>query len=309
MRMATLTSGLVESGGSADSMRSMRSRVRKIAGELRTGLSVSTGPWWAPSTHDQGALPCVVAPRNLLLRQGARLAPHENAQGDWAAEELRSGRRRVCGPRWAHRSINTRRGRPGDVVHLPRPTPGTITEPSASGLPQAGGKRDGGYRVMDNMIGCRRTSQRPGPPCTFSGSPRRFRSIMKVFPLWIERKLGCEEVVSKASTYNSTDQLRVTTAARLVAQIKYDPCLCALCDYATRSNLLASRPRYVRLISTLAASPAPRYRAYRRMERCWPAMPRNPVTAGRASTRCWKDHFGRTAGMAVLRAGWIDHRH
>ena len=80
----------------------------EVAGELRTGLSViHPGRVGDEYFMTKGHFIPLSIRRKPTTASRDAVVLMENAQGDWAVEELLPGRAVYVAPGWAHRSINT----------------------------------------------------------------------------------------------------------------------------------------------------------------------------------------------------------
>jgi shikimate 5-dehydrogenase/mannose-6-phosphate isomerase-like protein (cupin superfamily) len=195
----------------------------EVAGELRTGLSViHPGRVGDEFFMTKGHFHAVVdTAETYYCVKGRGVLLMENAQGNWAAEELRPGRAVCVAPGWAHRSINT--GDEEDLATL-------FTYPADAGhdygtIERQGFRkrvvsRGGGHRIIDNLDWLPPHVTKTKPTMYFLGVTTAKSSIMKVFPLWMQ-ELGREEVVLEGVDLQLHDEPR--NYRRAVAQIKYDP--------------------------------------------------------------------------------------
>ena len=195
----------------------------EVAGELRTGLSViHPGRVGDEFFMTKGHFHAVVdTAETYYCVKGRGVLLMENAQGDWAAEELRPGRAVCVAPGWAHRSINT--GDEEDLATL-------FTYPADAGhdygtIERQGFRkrvvsRNGGHHIIDNLDWLPPHVTKTQPTMYFLGVTTAKSSIMKVFPLWM-KELGREEVVLEGVDLQLHDEPR--NYRRAVAQIKYDP--------------------------------------------------------------------------------------
>jgi oxalate decarboxylase/phosphoglucose isomerase-like protein (cupin superfamily)/shikimate 5-dehydrogenase len=271
----------------------------EVAGELRTGLSVvHPGRVGDEYFMTKGHFHAVVdTAETYYCVKGRGLLLMENAQGDWAAEELRPGRAVYVAPGWAHRSINT--GDQEDLATL-------FTYPAHAGhdygtIERQGFRKrvvsgDGGYRVVDNMNWLPPHAAKTRPTMYFIGVTTAQSSIMKVFPLWM-KELGREEVVLEGVDLQLHDDPR--NYRRAVAQIKYDPLSLGALVTTHKVNLLAAARDMFDYLDPYAVTCA-EVSSISKDGALLAGHAKDPVTAGLSlDALLGKDYFGRTGAHAL----------
>ena len=262
----------------------------EVAGELRTGLSVvHAGRVGNEYLMTKGHFHAVVdTAETYYCVKGRGVLLMENAQGDWAVEELVPGRAVYVAPGWAHRSINT--GDEEDLVTL-------FTYPANAGhdygtIERQGFRKrvvsgDGGYRLIDNKT---------RPTMYFFGVTTAKSSIMKVFPLWM-KELGREEVILEGVDFELHDDPR--NYRRAVEQIKYDPlCLGALVT-THKINLLAAARDMFDYLDPYAVICA-EVSSISKNGALLAGHAKDPVTAGLSlDALLGQGYFGRTGGHVL----------
>jgi oxalate decarboxylase/phosphoglucose isomerase-like protein (cupin superfamily) len=271
----------------------------EIAGELRTGLSVvHPGRVGDEYFMTKGHFHAVVnTAETYYCVKGRGLLLMENAQGNWAAEELRPGRAVYVTPGWAHRSINT--GDEEDLATL-------FTYPADAGhdygaIERQGFRKrvvraDGGYRIMDNMDWLPPHVTKTRPTMYFLGVTTAKSSIMKVFPLWM-KELGREEVVLEGVDLQLHDDPR--NYRRAVAQIKYDPLSLGALVTTHKVNLLAATRDMFDCLDPYAVACA-EVSSISKDKALLAGHAKDPVTAGLSlDALLGKDYFGKTGGHVL----------
>ena len=167
----------------------------EVAGELRTGLSVvHPGRVGDEYFMTKGHFHAVVDTAETYYSvKGRGLLLMENAQGDWAVEELLPGRAVYVAPGWAHRSINTGNEDLATLFTYPADAGHDYGTIERQGFRKRVLSGDGGYRIVDNMEWLPPRETKTRPTMYFCGVTTAKSSIMKVFPLWM-KELGREEV-------------------------------------------------------------------------------------------------------------------
>jgi oxalate decarboxylase/phosphoglucose isomerase-like protein (cupin superfamily) len=268
----------------------------EVAGELRTGLSVvHSGRVGDEYFMTKGHFHAVVeTAETYYCVKGRGLLLMENAQGDWAVEELLPGRAVYVAPGWAHRSINT--GDEEDLATL-------FTYPADAGhdygtIERQGFRKravsgDGGYRMVDNMEWLPPRETKTRPTMYFCGVTTAKSSIMKVFPLWM-KELGREEVVLEGVDLQLHDDPR--NYRRAVAQIKYDPLSLGALVTTHKVNLLEAARDMFDTLDPYAVTCA-EVSSISKNGASLAGHAKDPVTAGLSLDALLGDgYFGRTGG-------------
>jgi shikimate 5-dehydrogenase len=221
----------------------------------------------------------------------------ENAQGEWAAEELRPGRAVYVAPGWAHRSINT--GDREDLATLftyPADAGHDYRTIERQGFRKRAAPEDGGYRLIDNVDWAPPRITKTRPTMYFFGVTTAKSSIMKVFPLWM-KELGREDVVIEGVDFALHDDPR--NYRRAVAQIKYDPLSLGALVTTHKVNLLAAARDMFDYLDPYAVTCA-EVSSISKDGASLAGHAKDPVTAGLSlDALLGKGYFGKTGGQVL----------